>query len=986
MRPQKTSPFSWTALLLLLTLLATAASGAQVQNEDIGSIQYNSNISAYEIKTVQNLQDLSYYVRGILTSGVPANDAKGKTFKMTTDINTTFSSGCASILPIGTSTYPFKGVFDGQGHTLGYICIDRSSENNVGLFGYIYEATVKNLRLYGAKVNGKDTVGGIVAYNYGNVSNCSLDSSIVTGKNRVGGITGYSGITLKNNTVNNLVRITGTDEVGCIVGRGNNVVRDNFCNGALFYNTDAKKAGAISKVTTGQFQNNYYYNVRVGSTKKNSGFGTYSGDAPINNAALPVAKITRNSSNLIIMTDSAVADKNNTPYWIPDSSIEIKSKESMSSGQRADFIIKTSSNKTVSVSYDTSRTTTYGHFTMPAEDVTISLGTPKDVYGKVIYHNLEGAENSSNNPSRYKMYQSGNINLENATKTGYTFSGWWKNASFSGTYYTYLTTTDYIYSRIELYAKWTANTYSVKFSSNGGSGSMRNQAFTYDDAPKALSANTFTAPAGFGEFMEWNTQANGSGTAYQDAQEVANLTSESNGIVTLYAQWKKNIATNGDILVSKIPDQEWTGDPIEPAITVMDGETDISKEMDIAYSDNTSVGEATVTITAKATSTIYSGSTTTTFNIVKATPTVTAPVANELYYNGKAQALVTAGSTNFGTLLYSLNGRDFSEEIPTATAPDNYTVYYKVNEGENYNGTEGSIYVRIEGTYTYDAFMEIIEANGKKYVTLDGNYAGDEPFELEEDIEVEEVKLNRTFPTTGGTNFSTITLPFEVNTSQLSGVSSIFEFSQVGKNKETGVLQVEVTPVWKKEGSEHAKLSANKPYLIQVEEGQLTISGAVTFKKAEEPIVTKNDWTFVGTYAYKYWGEHDSELGRIYGFSATPLETSSGKKYDAGQFFKVAAGSFIKPMRAYLYYRGKPMYAPSANGSASPTASIVEGLPDMMDVVIVERDDEEEEHTTVIGKFNTRTGEFRLNRGTRTFDLKGRNVGKQKAKGVYLKK
>ena len=62
-----------------------------------------------------------------------------------------------------------------------------------------------------------------------------------------------------------------------------------------------------------------------------------------------------------------------------------------------------------------------------------------------------------------------------------------------------------------------------------------------------------------------------------------------------------------------------------------------------------------------------------------------------------------------------------------------------------------------------------------------------------------------------------------------------------------------------------------------------------------------------------------------------------------------------------------------------------EDLPESMDVVIVSREDEEK--TTVIGTLDTRTGEIRMNRGSRTFDLKGRGIsGKPKAKGVYLKK
>ena len=77
--------------------------------------------------------------------------------------------------------------------------------------------------------------------------------------------------------------------------------------------------------------------------------------------------------------------------------------------------------------------------------------------------------------------------------------------------------------------------------------------------------------------------------------------------------------------------------------------------------------------------------------------------------------------------------------------------------------------------------------------------------------------------------------------------------------------------------------------------------------------------------------------------------------------------------------------APEPSVYAAPIASIEEELPESMDVVIVSREDEEK--TTVIGTLDTRTGEIRMNRGTRTFDLKGRGIsGKPKAKGVYLKK
>jgi len=85
--------------------------------------------------------------------------------------------------------------------------------------------------------------------------------------------------------------------------------------------------------------------------------------------------------------------------------------------------------------------------------------------------------------------------------------------------------------------------------------------------------------------------------------------------VTVTATCKK-LLTNTDIAVGAIADQPYTGSDITPEVTVWDGTTDISGECDFAYSDNEDTGTATVTITAKAASTGYSGSRTTTFNIV----------------------------------------------------------------------------------------------------------------------------------------------------------------------------------------------------------------------------------------------------------------------------------------------------------------------------------------------------------------------------------
>ncbi|MFR3112848.1 MAG: S-layer homology domain-containing protein [Gallintestinimicrobium sp.] len=68
----------------------------------------------------------------------------------------------------------------------------------------------------------------------------------------------------------------------------------------------------------------------------------------------------------------------------------------------------------------------------------------------------------------------------------------------------------------------------------------------------------------------------------------------------------------------------------------------------------------------------------------KRIPTVTAPTVNTLTYNGAEQALVAAGKTTGGTMLYRLDGSEWSEQIPTAKNAGEYTVWYKVQGNAEY--------------------------------------------------------------------------------------------------------------------------------------------------------------------------------------------------------------------------------------------------------------------------------------------------------------
>ena len=119
------------------------------------------------------------------------------------------------------------------------------------------------------------------------------------------------------------------------------------------------------------------------------------------------------------------------------------------------------------------------------------------------------------------------------TRTGYTFKGWATSASGSVAYESGDTYT--ANAAVTLYAVWTANTYTVSYNANGGSGVPSSQTKTYG---KTLTLSS-TKPTRTGyAFVSWNTKADGTGTTY-----AAGASYTANAAVTLYAIWNINTYT-----------------------------------------------------------------------------------------------------------------------------------------------------------------------------------------------------------------------------------------------------------------------------------------------------------------------------------------------------------------------------------------------------------------------------------------------------------
>ena len=169
--------------------------------------------------------------------------------------------------------------------------------------------------------------------------------------------------------------------------------------------------------------------------------------------------------------------------------------------------------------------------------------------------------------------------------------------------------------------------------------------------------------------------------------------------------WKINPKNlSGNVTVADVAAITYTGNPITPAPTVKDNARNVNltpnTDYTISYSNNTNVGTATITFTGKGN---YTGTTTKTFTISKATNPITV-TAKTLKYTGSAQSLVTTANAQ-GTVYYSvgtaLTSSNYSTAgsttIPTRTnvSTSGYVVYYYCIGNSNYNAKSGNVTVNI---------------------------------------------------------------------------------------------------------------------------------------------------------------------------------------------------------------------------------------------------------------------------------------------------
>ena len=325
--------FARRAAMTLLAAVMTTMAWAQ-DPATIGSIRYNAALGAYEICSVENLNDLAVYVSGIgqyknsdnkytYSDGTQANGehtCAGMTFKMTADI--TFPHKAAgeegadtdNFTPIGkynqTDDKPFCGHFDGydptdnSSHTISGIRI-YSNSNSTGLFGILgYGALVEGVTLTDAVISGNNRVGGIVGNNKGGtVTHCTVTKSVAIygSNNYLGGIAGSNHRDDNKNT-GSISHCTSSAQIGFLPGASNcrylggvvggntyGSLTDNIAIEVTVPKSSNNNHGAIAGDNDATIARNYYRHCTVAGVVNAIGKGIYNNDF---DGALPLFSLT----------------------------------------------------------------------------------------------------------------------------------------------------------------------------------------------------------------------------------------------------------------------------------------------------------------------------------------------------------------------------------------------------------------------------------------------------------------------------------------------------------------------------------------------------------------------------------------------------------------------------------------------------------------------------------------------------------------------
>lgn len=161
------------------------------------------------------------------------------------------------------------------------------------------------------------------------------------------------------------------------------------------------------------------------------------------------------------------------------------------------------------------------------KNVTFNVNVPAWTSYTISY-NANGGSGAPSNQTKWKD-QTLTLSSTKPTRTGYSFLGW--STSSTATSATYSAGGSYTAnSAATLYAVWKANTYTITYNANGGTGAPGNQTKTYG---KTLTLSSTKPTRTNYNFKGWGTSASATTVTY-----AAGASYTANAAATLYAVWE----------------------------------------------------------------------------------------------------------------------------------------------------------------------------------------------------------------------------------------------------------------------------------------------------------------------------------------------------------------------------------------------------------------------------------------------------------------
>lgn len=161
-------------------------------------------------------------------------------FELVADVDLTAYSAGEGWEPIGTSTNPFTGTMEGNGFSVLGLTINREDATHQGLFGYILEASLKDVILRDVDIEaGWSETGSLVGRNSGStISGCQAFGTVAgtptIANGNIGGLVGRNeGGTITDCSTS--VTVMGDNGVGGLVGYNDtdSLIQDSYAEGEV---------------------------------------------------------------------------------------------------------------------------------------------------------------------------------------------------------------------------------------------------------------------------------------------------------------------------------------------------------------------------------------------------------------------------------------------------------------------------------------------------------------------------------------------------------------------------------------------------------------------------------------------------------------------------------------------------------------------------------------------------------------------------------